>query len=356
MFVDSDALASQLTGRRLAVVFFNKDARNLLRGHASGLTPFPYSIEYLLDPTLRYRPRVHELAASIIDPGRIVSDLNGVGKLTKARAFDAVVIFETGYEDQLQDHLLEFDAPQIDSIDALDTKCEADFRNYQRLDPNAEFNARWSKYAVQYLTEYFSQRGIDVINAYNAVVESVRVDPNHALVFLERHAILPAIPSGFSEIPVRFILGEDWACGKTSYLVDRMQEGASGLAGDFWFRLVSHDAIPSFQMQDIFGIKGVIANLIRRSHDRNPGKPVFVKYDGRLEEFVFGIPRDRTYLVKDMHQFFRDCRFVIVHKADSPRMRDLVRRFARKYELEASQIERVRPTGDGKIEHLGQLD
>jgi hypothetical protein len=191
-----------------------------------------------------------------------------------------------------------------------------------------------------------------VLNAYNTVTQSVHANDEYLLAFAQRHSILPTLPASLPDVPVRFVLGEDWACGKTSYLIDRMREGASGLAGDFWFQLVSPEAIPMFQMQDIFAIKGVIANLIRLAHERNPGKPVYVKYDGRLEEFVFGIPRDRTYLVKDMHQYFHDCHFVIVHKADSPRMRDLIARFIEKYEVDGSRIDRVCMHHDGTAETL----
>lgn len=356
MIVDASALSSHVSGLRFAVVFFNKDARSLLRARSTRLAPFPYSLEYLIDPTLRYRPRLRELAAEVVESRRIVSEVNEIERLVRARAFDAVVVFESGYEDQLQDHLLEYDEPQVDSLASFDEKCEADFRNYQKQDQKAEFNARWSKYVVQFLTEYFTQHGIVVVNAYNAFVESVNIDQRYVLSFMERHAILPTVPPSLADVPVRFVLGEDWACGKTSYLIDRMIEGASGLAGDFWFRLVSPEAIPSFQMQDMFAIKGVIVNLIRRAHDRNPGKAVYVKYDGRLEEFVFGIPRDRTYLVKDIHNFFRDCRFVIVHKADSPRMRDLVGRFIRKYEIQGGSVDRVRVVPGGKFESLGPLE
>jgi len=357
MIVEANLLETHFSGRRVAVVYFNKDARSLLRAHAAGIAAFPFSIDCVIDPTLRYRPRVYELAQQVAGAhGRVFADVRRIEELVRARSFDAVLIFETGYEDQLQDHLFEFDEPQIESLEALDAKCEADFRNYERADGNAEFNARWSKYAVQFLSEYFSQNHILVVNAYNALIESVNIDQDHALSFLERHAILPTIPPSLSEVPVRFILGEDWACGKTSYLVDQMRKGSSGLAGDFWFRFVSADAIPSFQMQDMFAIKGVIANLVRRAHDRNPGRPVYVKLDGRLEEFVFGIPRDRTYLVKDVHRFFRDCRFVVVHKADSARMRDLVGRFIRKYELEGEFVDRVRAMPDGSFEDLGRLE
>lgn len=355
MIVDGATLKETLSGLRLAIFFFNKDARSLLRARAAGLGAFPFTVEWLVDPTLAFRPRVRALAEAVVDPGRIVTDGAALERLLAANAFDAAVVFEDGYEDQLQEHLLAYDEPDISSFDELVAKCRADQENHRRIDPNAEFNARWSKACVQFLAEHLSQRGVLVVNAYNAVIQSVRAQDENVLAFTQRHAILPTIPPDLADVPVRFVIGEDWACGKTSYLVDRMREGASGIAGDFWFRLVSPEAIPMFHMQDIFGIKGVIANLIRKAHDRNPGKPVYVKYDGRLEEFVFGIPRDRTYLVKDMHHFFRDCRFVVVHKQDSARMRELVGRFARKYEVDPARIDRVRMHHDGRAEDLGPL-
>jgi hypothetical protein len=299
---------------------------------------------------------VRQLAEATIDPARIADDPRAIEKLVRGRTLDAVVVFETGYEGQLQDHLLAFDEdPRIGGLDDADDKCRKDFENYRGMDPNAEFNARWSRHVVQFLAEWLSSEGLLVLNAYNLLVETVRGQPEAILAFAERHAVLPTIPPGLADVPVRFVLGEDWACGKTSYLVDRMSEGASGLAGDFWFRLVAPDAIPSFQMQDMFGMKGVVANLVRRASERNPGKPVYVKYDGRLEEFVYGFPRDRTFLVKDLHHFFRDCRFTIVHKEDSPRMRELVARFARKYEVGLDRIDRVRMRPGGGAEDLGPL-
>ncbi len=285
-----------------------------------------------------------------------MTSVEDIARLIDEGAFDAVLIFETGYEGQLQDHLVSFEEePAVDSLEDLDAKCRADYERYRNVEPNAEFNARWSAACVQFLAEYCSVRGIMVLNAYNALVRSEQSNEELVVAFGERHVILPTLPEWLGRVPVRFILGEDWACGKTSYLIERMKEGSSGLAGDFWFRLISPDAIPSFQMQDIFGIKGVIANLVRRAHERNPGKAVFIKYDGRLEEFVFGFPRDRTYLIKDMHHYFDDCRFVIVQKAKkSERMDGLVARFQKKYDVSADRIDRIVAHFDGSAERLNE--
>lgn len=350
MILDEQALEPTLSQKRLGVFFFNKDSRNLLHAHQAGLRAFPHSIEYLFDPTLEYRPRIRELAEGSRGGARLVTSVEEIASLVDEGAFDAVLIFETGYEGQPQDHLVAFEEEAaVDSLEDLDVKCRADYDNYRNVDPNAEFNVRWSSACVQFLAEYLSTRGILVLNAYNALVRSEQANDDLVVAFGERHAILPTLPEWLGRVPIRFILGEDWACGKTSYLIERMKEGASGLAGDFWFRLVSPGAIPSFQMQDIFGIKGVIANLVRRAHERSPGKPVFIKYDGRLEEFVFGFPRDRTYLIKDMHHYFQDCRFAIVQKAKkSERMDDLVARFQKKYEVGPDRIDRIYARADGR--------
>lgn len=352
MIVDGTEVEKYLAGKRLALVFFNKDSRNLLRAHAAGTKAFPFTITYLIDPTLVYRPRVRQLAEAILDARRIITDGATLDAVTENGGFDAVMVFEGGYEDQPQDHLLGFSNAAVSSFGELEAKCRADFDNYRKFDPQAEFNARWSQHCVLFLARHFGNQGIWVTSGYNVVLPSIGANDKYVLAFTPHHRMLPTLPDAFAEVPVRFVLGEDWACGKTSYLIEKMREGASGLAGDFWFRLVSPEAIPTFRMSDMFGIKGVIANLIRQASERNPGKPVFIKYDGRLEEFVYGIPRDRTYLIKDMHHYFRDARFAIVHKADTPRMRELVSGFVAKYEVAADRVDRVRVHHDGRIETL----
>jgi hypothetical protein len=251
-------------------------------------------------------------------------------------------------------------APGVSAVDSLEgfaDKCRQDYdlENVASHPPESEFNARWSRQSVHFLARYFSTRGIYVVNAYNVPMPPNGMADKFVLTFVQRHFLLPYVRESLRHVPVRFVLGEDWACGKTTYLLEQMRAGAGGIAGDFWFRLVTRFAIPSFAIQDIFAIKGVIANLIRNTYEDRPGQAVFVKYDGRLEEFVYGIPRDRTYLIKDMHHFFCDCRFAIVHKADSPNMRDLVQRFAEKYEVSTSRIDRLIVHHDGRIEFLEPL-
>jgi hypothetical protein len=355
MLVSVRELETFLSGQRLAVLFFNKDARSLLRAHRAGIGAFPFSIECIFDPSLAYRPRVRALAASVFDADRIATTADELERLVVEEAFDAAIVFETGYENALQDRLFSWQDCTIASLADVVENCAQDFSVYQKVDPNAEFNARWSKHVVAFLTRYLCGHGIQVLSAYNAPPSEDALSDVNVLSFEEPHAIIPVLREDFAQVPVRFVLGEDWACGKTTFLLNRMQEGASGLAGDFWFRLVSKEAIPTFRMQDIFAIKGVYANQIRLAYERNPGREVYVKYDGRLEEFVFGIPRDRTYLIKDMHHYFRDARFVVVHKTDSPRMRDLVARLMRKFEIGADRIRRVRVSHDGREEELPSI-
>jgi len=356
MIVPIERLHWHLRDKRVAVVFFNKDARSLLRAHAAGLMPVPFTIDYLIDLTLPLRPNVLEMARGLIDPKRIITDEAAVQRLTEAQAFDTVIVFEDGYEDQPWQHLVPLEDDDVASFRDLTHKCAKDLAGFRTLQPKAEFNIRWSKQCVRFVAEYFTQHEVFVLNAYNASVPSVETNDEFLLLFGGRHESLPTLSDALARVPVRFIIGEDWACGKTSYLVNRMREGKSGLAGDFWFHLVAHDAIPPFSMQDMFGIKGVIANLIRRASERNPGQEVFVKYDGRLEEFVFGIPRDRTYLIKDMHAYFADCQFVIVHKGDdSPRMCELVGRFMKKYDVAGDRVRRVAMGYDSSERLLPQL-
>jgi hypothetical protein len=357
MIAPDTEVEKYLSGKRIAVVFFNKDSRNLLRAYGAGLVAFPFSIEFVIDPTLAYRPRVRQLAESIFSTERIITDVAAIDGIVKVGAIDAVLIFEGGYEDNTTDVLFAPGASTVDSLEDFEKKCleDYDLENVAKHPPASEFNARWSRQSVHFLARYFSTRGIYVVNAYNVPMPPKGTADKFILTFSQRHFLLANLHENLRHVPVRFVIGQDWACGKTTYLLEQMRQGASGLAGDFWFRLVTPDAIPSYQIQDIFAIKGVIVNLIRRASEARPGKPVFVKYDGRIEEFVFGIPRDRTYLIKDMHHFFCDCRFAIVHKADSPAMRDLVRRFADKYEVASTHIDRLIVHHDGRIEFLEPL-
>jgi hypothetical protein len=349
-------------GRRITLLTFNKDARTLLRGFASGICAVDCELRHLIDFTLPYRPRVHALAQDLLPQRQIITSPSAFAELLDApddERPDMVLCFDAGYErmwpyveadgaeatDDARDQ-----EPEVVTFGQAAERLRRDYQAYAARAENAEFNFRWSQEVVQFLVAEVTSRRILMAHAYNEGLHSVNARDDFLLQVDLPHRMLGNVPADLAKVPVRFIVGEDWGCGKTSYLLNRMREGAYGIAGDFWFSLLSRGVVPEVSAEQVFYFKGVLANLIAKSAREDPTRPVFIKFDGRLEEFVYGFPRDRTYMIKDMHRYFDDCEVHIVHKTESShdRMPQLVAAFQRKYELSFAQIRRVRMSYDAR--------
>ncbi len=314
----ADTLRDFFRNKRIALLVFNKDTRNLLRFYHAGMRVTDFSIPYLVDLTLDYRDRVRALAQEVAGGVEILTSPAAVQRLLDSGAVDLLLCFDRNLGTFLDP------ANEVHSLADCESLLRRDYDDYSRSGGAAEFNFRWSMYAVDYITLYAARRGIYCLSAHwqdmyprehpIAVAQGIG---DECYVSVRRTAfrqMIPHLKPGFEDARVRVIIGSDWGAGKTSYLFNRMKEGSTGIAGDMWFTLVSKTCLPSLFMQDAPYVKGAIANQIFQAWREDPAREVYVKLDGRLEEYVYGIPFDHRHLLENVYMYFKDFAFVIVLK------------------------------------------
>jgi hypothetical protein len=314
----ADALTELLRNKRIALLVFNKDTRNLLRFYQAGMRVTDFSIPYLIDLTLDYREHVHALAQEVTAGVSVVIRPSAVQRLLDSDALDLLLCFDRNLGTLLDP------ANEVHSLEDCDALLRRDYEDYARGGGATEFNFRWSMYAVDYISLYAAQRGIYSLNAHwqdmyprsHPIAEAQGIGDDY-YVTVRRSAfrqLLQSLEPGFESAKVRIVIGSDWGAGKTSYLYNRMKEGSAGIAGDLWFALTSRTCLPNLFSQDVPYVKGAIANQFHRAWKEDPRREIFLKLDGRLEEYVCGIPFDHRHILENLRLYFEDFRFDIVLK------------------------------------------
>jgi hypothetical protein len=294
--------------KKIALLVFNKDSRSLLKLHTSGIVATTFQIEYLVDFTLDFRKNIKAMAESVFPAEKIITRYDDFEKIITGKKIDMLVYFG---------RQLDWVFKEISCFEDCARELKNDFQAYNKVSITAEYNFKWRHQVIDFILNQAMQRGIYVVNAYADTLDWLTpANTNDYFVNFSKEQFQPlgSFENNFSEAKVRFILGTDWACGKTSFLVNRMCEGYSGIAFDFWFSLASNTFIPMMSLNDSYIGKGLIAKEIYNAWRKNPAKEIFVRLGGRVEEFVYGFPTDRRMFLGNLHLFFNNVKFIIVCK------------------------------------------
>ncbi|MEN8132552.1 MAG: hypothetical protein ABFS45_20695 [Pseudomonadota bacterium] len=315
MFIESrQDYYELLENKRVGVLTFNKDSRNLLRFLNAGVKAANIDIECLIDLTLSYRPNIRAMAQDVMAGKKIVSEPNELKDILDNKRIDMMLCF---------DRFGSVYMPKtISDIQEAYERLKMDYDDYTGESTTAEYNFRWRVDVVDYINLYAADRDILVTSAYwddlfpyanpHIDLSQANRDAFVAARMLEIAEVVPDLDPGLDEANVHFILGSDWGAGKTSFLFNRMKEGKLGIAGDSWFALVSENFIP--ESVDPFSIKGYIVSEIRRAWKKSPQSEIYVKLGGRLEEYVYGIPMDQRMVIENLHRYFQNLKFDLVIK------------------------------------------
>ncbi len=324
---------NQFKSKRIAILVFNKDSRNLIRFLEGGVAAdSDIGIDYLIDFTLPYRDKVREKALKVIDEQKIdeqkieiISDHESLQNLLDDEKVDMLLCFDrfgSVYMDKEK---------AISDLEGCSTVLKQDYDNMIAENPkaSAEFNFRWRVDVVDYINWYAARLGVDIVSAYwddifpyeNPNIEDINACMANfvSIRVLDIMDNLGNVEIGLRDAPVRFILGADWGVGKTSFLLNRMKEPERnyGITDDAWFALVSKYWIPA---TSTFEGKGYIAKIVKEIDDfeKESGnqKDIYIKLGGRLEEYVYGIPTDQRMWLDNLPGFFRNAKFDIILKPD----------------------------------------
>jgi hypothetical protein len=199
-----------------------------------------------------------------------------------------------------------------------------DYANYAENSNSAEFNFRWRVQVIDYIISMAVREGIYVASGYWTDLVPTEYDvswtdnlSDDRYITVSRVGmmkLLPDIPPDLENAKVMFIIGTDWGVGKTSFLFNRMKEGAAGISTDIWFGFVSKYSLPITLTQDYFSLKGVIANEIYRAWSENPNREIYIRLNGRIEEYVYGIPLDRRPIIDGLLSFFHNSKICVILK------------------------------------------
>jgi hypothetical protein len=319
----------------------HKDSRHLWKAYQDGWKNGEFSIDYLIDFSLENRPNLKALVeAEMPDPNTQLITTEAqfkalVDKAPEDKLFDIALFFDEGYE--VENHL--FDGEMVlnepdtltEAIDLLN-ECYIHYRDNVSADPvSAEYNFRWTRQTVGYLVYYFVYYGYEMCEAHWQPLPLHILDKMDDLgqvqykpldVFIDfRYSrklginILNEFLSGYKQVPVRVIIGTDWGVGKTNYLLNRRTAGDGiCIAGDMWYLLTSKYYLPATYTTDWSVVKGFITGEIAKAYKDFPNDTMYVKIDGRLEEYIWGIPRDKRSTIEGMHTYFEDFKFLIIMK------------------------------------------
>lgn len=327
--------------KKVAILAFNKDARNLLRFLKNDLKVVNFSIDYVFDLTLDYRNKVRDRALEVIEQDKIISDPEKLKSIIDAKKIDVILCFDRFGSLYAEESLNSFQ----DCYDRL--KADHDNMMKEAKSSSAQYNFRWRVDVVDYINWYAATRGIDIVSPYwndlfpydNPHIER-KIPGMTSFVTVRILEIVRAIsdlPPGLRDAKVRFILGSDWGVGKTSFLLNRMAEGSFGMAEDAWFALVSDYFIPPVSASQV---KGYIANDICEAWKENSKKDIYIKMGGRLEEYIYGIPSDSRLWLDNLPCYFKNSMFDIVLKPNQKGddIKDILDDLKRYYNLTDDKI------------------
>ena len=305
-------------GKKIAILVFNKDSRNLLRFVNENLRVTSFEITYLIDLTLDYRSTIESMALKLINRDKIIRHSDQLTANLNKKNFDILLCFERRYGSSYM-------PKPVEDFKDCRKRLNDDYNKYfiQEGD-KAEFNFRWQMDVIDYINWQADQEEISVVSAFwedlfpyenPHIKEKTPCITNFVSVrILDLVQPLYNLKDELRNAKVRFILGSDWGVGKTSFLLEKMKSpnGSFGIAEDAWFALVSDYFVPTGL--SFYSVKGYLVNEIYKCWSKDPSKDIYVKFGGRLEEYVYGIPTDQRLMLDDLPRYFKNSNFDIILK------------------------------------------
>ena len=153
---------------------------------------------------------------------------------------------------------------------------------------------------------------------------------------------------------LNFVLGTDYGVGKASYIIDGFLKDRQTipLLSDYCYLL----NFPYYQCpvgtSDALCFKERVISSIARAYyndDSDPKKEIYYKFEGRLEDMIYGFPVDRALLWGNLHEFFKNYTFTIVAKPseNEVKLRSDVERLMTRLRVRRDQVDVVSMSYDG---------
>ncbi len=287
-----------LKNAKIGIFTFTKESKNFLyllkESNQKNI-----NVKYLFDFTLPYRKEGFELAKTLINEEKIITEHNQI--LKKLKECDFVLFFNTGIDDNIiqQNNKNKYD---------LSTFLKKQKELKRILSDYGKEKSEWlfhlSVPQSMYL-EYFNflqKNNIifnisDITNLYNLGGRSFILDEEIETEFLKIKNNLNADFYFFEKMKeIEIVIGEDWGCGKTNYVInENIKNIDQVLCNDFWFTFFS-DSYTNVKFINNMP-NSILLSDIYKQYKRKIKKSVF-KSNGRIEEFSIGMPFDRTNVIK----------------------------------------------------------
>jgi len=135
-----------------------------------------------------------------------------------------------------------------------------------------------------------------------------------------------------------FVIGSDYAVGKATFIREKYNGKDNILLNDIYNIFINPDICMNI-LKEVPPTISLLDNIARLGKTQKG--EIFVKIEGRIEEFAFSLPKDRYITWANFHEFFYNPKFVIIIK-DNENMEDFKRTysiFKRRMNLTDEQIE-----------------
>ena len=349
--------------KRVALFGVNKDTINLLKYRRDKLisSSLIYSITHVIDFTLSYRKNINDILTNTLNTMQTTKVINNVDdfKLSlENREFDLILLFEDGVNYNTDNKII------LHNIDDLQNIIETNYDDgVLKYGNKLEYNYKYGANEILTINSF-------VVNNYDVYLMSAtdrqilfQVDKNNIAMALNRESEYiirlsdyvdnnKGSPTFFKNdtltvkdiknLKLAFVIGSDFAIGKHTFLKSKYNKKDNILLTDLYSIFINpniyiHQATRSLTT----AILDSIVTIATQQAKRDVRDEIFVKIEGRIEDFCFGIPLDIFSTWGNFHEFFINSRFIIIIKEDEDltEFKRLLNIFKRRMNLTDDQIE-----------------
>ncbi len=387
MRLDYADIPSFIEGKRVALVSVNKDMISLLKFYTKKFVTLKYQITAIIDLSLSFRDNVRRLVTPYLEDSNIklITTTRDLVVSLDRGEFDFILEFDNGFSSN----------PVLLPLDQLEKRIREHYDNYLQVAPMSasEWNFRTHSDIIYSLNTYISNRyyKINIMSAYvnyplvgvdqdifsrvYAQKKTQNHDPDlYDLVFQDlTYSVIELVydslesniftdwrdlmkekkmsMSALRSLKPVFVIGSDYAVGKASYCINQYTSAEPNIIlEDVWATFVN----PQIHR----GGKPSLSNANKLLHriidlgSTNPDREIFIKYEGHISDWSFGIPYDRFSEYQNFHECFRQSRWVCIIK-ESEDLDDFKYNldiFCRKMNITSNRITIYKNTASGFIE------
>jgi len=339
-----------IKNKRVALFGVNKDTINLLKYRRDKLisSSLIYSITHVIDFTLLYRPNINNILTNTLATMPTIKVINNVDDFQfslEKEEFDLVLLFEDGINYNADTKIV------LHRMDNLQDIIEANYDDgVLKYGNNLEYNYKYGANEMLTINSYIinnydvylvsaTDRQILCQATNNKVDEFMKKTDEYIVRLSDYVDNNKSSPTFFKNdtlsiddiknIKVAFILGSDYAIGKHSFLKNQYNKKDNILLTDLYSIFINpniyiHQATRSLTN----AMLDSIVTLATQQTKRGVEDEIFVKIEGRIENFCFGITLDAFSPWGNFHEFFRNSRFIIIVKEN-----ENVQEFKRLYNI-----------------------